>query len=177
MICVGQIHSVNIGSAETATCNGRTFLTGFRKRPVGPISVQALGLADDAQMTMHLHDGDNAKAVYAYASEDYEWFAGTYDITPEVGLFGAIDRDMNLPSMCRDFASTRVNRRNHPLRELIYETTARCLVVDEYCPNDDLLCAGGKGGLRMLELTNAAANLHRDVDGPTDGLERGSIIA
>ena len=85
----GTIESVNLGQLEDVTFGGRTFQTGFRKRPVSvPVVVRGLMLDGDVQCSMHLHEGTNSKAVYAYSHEDYVWFASQYAIDPEPGLFG-----------------------------------------------------------------------------------------
>lgn len=86
---MGTIESVNIGQLEEITYRGKTFRTGFRKNPVaGRVRAGEIMLADDTQVCMHLHGGDNAKAVYAYALEDYAWFASQHGIAPQPGLFG-----------------------------------------------------------------------------------------
>ena len=95
---MGTIESVNVGQVEEVTYEGRTFKTGFRKRPVpGPIAIGELMLEGDVQCCMHLGHGTNAKAIYAYAREDYECFASQYGIDPEPGLFHvALRRDSQL---------------------------------------------------------------------------------
>jgi MOSC domain-containing protein YiiM len=89
MIAAGTITSVNVGPRKRVEYLGKTFYTGFCKQPVtGPVFAGGIALAGDTQVCMHLHEGDNAKAIYAYTLEDYDWFAAEYGITPERALFG-----------------------------------------------------------------------------------------
>ncbi len=89
MIPAGTVASLNVGAIEEATFRGRQFQTAFRKKPVeGRIRAERVMLQGDAQASIHLHEGENAKALYAYALEDYEWFAATYRIAVEPALFG-----------------------------------------------------------------------------------------
>lgn len=61
--------------------------TGIDKRPViGPVAVTALGLAGDRQLDS-THGGPD-KAVYAYASEDADWWASELGIPVPPGTFG-----------------------------------------------------------------------------------------
>lgn len=83
-----QIASVNLGSAEIIEYDGRRKTTGICKQPVSDkVEVTQLGLKGD-----HVHDakhhGGIDQAVYAYSTEDYEWWATETgrEFTP--GLFG-----------------------------------------------------------------------------------------
>ncbi len=61
--------------------------TAIDKRPVhGPVEVTVLGLAGDRQMDS-THGGPD-KAVYAYASEDADWWAGELGVPVPHGTFG-----------------------------------------------------------------------------------------
>ncbi len=62
--------------------------TAIDKRPVeGPVPVGELGLAGDRQMDTDNHGGPE-KAVYAYAVEDADWWAGQLEREIRPGLFG-----------------------------------------------------------------------------------------
>jgi MOSC domain-containing protein YiiM len=61
--------------------------TAIDKRPVlGPVEVGELGLAEDRQLS-RIHGGRD-KAVYAYAEEDADWWAGELGREIPPGLFG-----------------------------------------------------------------------------------------
>lgn len=61
--------------------------TAIDKRPVsGPVEVGELGLAGDRQLS-RIHGGRD-KAVYAYATEDADWWAGELERDLPPGLFG-----------------------------------------------------------------------------------------
>lgn len=61
-----RLLSVNLASASPLPIDGKSVLSGIRKRAVdGPVAVQALGLAGDEQADPSVHGGIS-KAVYAY---------------------------------------------------------------------------------------------------------------
>jgi len=61
--------------------------TAIDKRPVrGPVEVTVLGLAGDRQLD-RTHGGRD-KAVYAYASEDAQWWADQLGVSIPPGMFG-----------------------------------------------------------------------------------------
>src|SRR5215470_9519665 len=72
-------------------------VTGIAKRPVsGPVEVRApgpkttglgSGLIGDQVFDVEHHGGDD-QAVYAYAQEDYDWWAQRLGRTLHPGLFG-----------------------------------------------------------------------------------------
>ena len=66
---------------------GRTVRTGIWKSPVdGRVAVRGVNLDGDDQADRRVHGGPD-KAVYAYASEDYAWWADQGDdVGP--GTFG-----------------------------------------------------------------------------------------
>lgn len=67
----------------------RRIVTGIHKRPLsGPVEVARLGLAGDEQADLTLHGGLD-KAVYAYPSEHYGFWAGH--------RLAALKRDEPLP--------------------------------------------------------------------------------
>jgi MOSC domain-containing protein YiiM len=78
VVAVTVVHQVRPGYFQD---------TAIDKRPVdGPVAVTELGLEGDQQLNRH-HGGPD-KAVYAYATEDADWWATELgrDIPP--GLFG-----------------------------------------------------------------------------------------
>ena len=67
---------------------GRTVETGIWKSPVdGPLAVGSDQLEGDGQADLRVHGGRD-KAVYAYAMEDLDWWAATYDRPFPPGLLG-----------------------------------------------------------------------------------------
>ena len=71
----GRVVSVNVGVPHTAEWRGRTVTSAIWKQPVdGPIEVAGVNLAGDDQADRRVHGGID-KAVYAYATEDYDWWA------------------------------------------------------------------------------------------------------
>jgi MOSC domain-containing protein YiiM len=81
------VRSVNVGAPRTVPWQGRDVTSGIWKEPVaGPIRVEGVNLAGDDQADRRVHGGPD-KAVYAYASEDYDWWAdSTGPLAP--GTFG-----------------------------------------------------------------------------------------
>ena len=78
LLTVNVVHTVRPGYFQN---------TAIDKRPVeGPVAITELGLETDQQLNRH-HGGLD-KAVYAYATEDAEWWAAELgrDIPP--GMFG-----------------------------------------------------------------------------------------
>lgn len=83
-------------SLVTAVCrvdrllpdSGTIGITAIDKRPVdGPVRVRPLGLRADVQADRKHHGGVD-QAVYAYAQEDADHFAGVLDREVTPGLFG-----------------------------------------------------------------------------------------
>jgi MOSC domain-containing protein YiiM len=80
----GRVVAVNVVARVTPGYFGDTAID---KRPVaGPVEVGVLGLTDDRQLS-RIHGGPD-KAVYAYAVEDADWWAGELDREIPPGLFG-----------------------------------------------------------------------------------------
>jgi MOSC domain-containing protein YiiM len=84
-----KVASVNIGKVETIPYKGRQIKTGIFKYPVsGSVKVGVLGLEGDAIVDLK-HHGGLEQAVYAYASEHYDYWKMKYpDLNWEFGMFG-----------------------------------------------------------------------------------------
>ena len=68
------VNSVNVSLARRVDINGRAVMTAIGKRAViGPVVVDAMGLAGDEQADLTVHGG-LSKAVYAYPSEHYTFW-------------------------------------------------------------------------------------------------------
>lgn len=67
--------SVNVGLPQTVEHKGRQIRTAIFKSPVaGPVRVGRLNLDGDGQADLRVHGGED-KAVYAYPSEHYAFWA------------------------------------------------------------------------------------------------------
>jgi MOSC domain-containing protein YiiM len=80
--------SVNVGLAQELKQNRDTVLTAIWKQPVnGPVAVRGVNLAGDDQGDRKVHGGPD-RAVYAYATEDYAFWAAAEKFSVYPGLFG-----------------------------------------------------------------------------------------
>jgi MOSC domain-containing protein YiiM len=69
--------SVNIGRPRAVEWRGREVTTAIWKEPVnGPVTLEGVNFVGDDQADRRVHGGPD-KAVYAYAVEDYDWWALT----------------------------------------------------------------------------------------------------
>ena len=85
---MSRIISVNAGELRAVEFRGRMVSTGIYKVPVeGAVRVEGVNLGGDDQADRRVHGGVD-KAVYAYASEDYEWWSGQLGRTLPPGTFG-----------------------------------------------------------------------------------------
>jgi MOSC domain-containing protein YiiM len=86
---VGRLVSVNVATPRTVEWYGRDVRSAIWKTPVeGPVEVRHDNLAGDDQADRRVHGGVD-KAVYAYAVEDYSWWASTsFDSAFGPGTFG-----------------------------------------------------------------------------------------
>jgi MOSC domain-containing protein YiiM len=83
-----RIVSVNVGRAETILHAGQSHLSGIKKKPVeGRIEISELGVQGDAVVDTRHHGGPD-QAVYAYRSEDYDWWAAQSGREFPPGVFG-----------------------------------------------------------------------------------------
>lgn len=81
--------SVNVTELrELTVLDGRTVKTGLFKQPAaGPVMVRRDGLEGDSIGDRRAH-GSPDQAVYAYAREDQEWWAGELGRELDEGFFG-----------------------------------------------------------------------------------------
>jgi MOSC domain-containing protein YiiM len=76
MSAEGWVRSVNVGRVRTLIHAHRTVTTGIFKQPVeGRVGVHGVNLDGDDQADRRVHGGPD-RAVYSYAVEDLEWWAG-----------------------------------------------------------------------------------------------------
>lgn len=98
--------SVNVGRAVDAAWAGRLKRTAIHKRPAGDrVKVCALGLDGDEQADLENHGGPD-KAVYAYAREELDRWAGLLDRELRDGVFGE-----NLTTSGLDVTEARLGER------------------------------------------------------------------
>jgi MOSC domain-containing protein YiiM len=72
-----EVVSINVGRPRTVEWRGRQVTSAIWKDPVnGPVTVEGINLAGDDQADRRVHGGPD-KAVYAYAVEDYDWWASS----------------------------------------------------------------------------------------------------
>ncbi len=84
-----KIISVNVGLPREVVWKGRKVTTGIFKEPVeGAVKVRGFNLDGDRQADLSVHGGRD-KAVYAYASEHYDyWRKELPEMNLPFGMFG-----------------------------------------------------------------------------------------
>jgi MOSC domain-containing protein YiiM len=84
----GRLLSVNLARMRVIVLNGEPVKTGIYKYPAaGRHRLQENRVGADRQADRDVHGGYD-KAVYAYANEDYEWWAAELERETAPGLFG-----------------------------------------------------------------------------------------
>ena len=82
------VDSVNVGRPRPVQWQGRTVTTAIWKAPVaGPVLVSGVNVDGDEQADREVHGGVD-KALYAYAGEDLDWWAGRLGRQLGSGTFG-----------------------------------------------------------------------------------------
>jgi MOSC domain-containing protein YiiM len=85
---VGVVVSVNVGTPREVSWRGQTVRTAIWKDPVaGRVKVRGVNVDGDEQGNREVHGGVD-KALYAYAAEDYEWWAAELGRELAPGTFG-----------------------------------------------------------------------------------------
>jgi MOSC domain-containing protein YiiM len=85
---IGHIESVNVGQPRKVPWHDRVVTTSIWKVPVkGRIAAAGVNLDGDGQADRRVHGGPT-KAIYAYAIEDYHWWAGQIGSPLAPGTFG-----------------------------------------------------------------------------------------
>lgn len=80
--------SVNVGAVRTVERGGAPITTGIFKEPVtGRVRLRGVNLDGDDQADRDVHGGPD-RAAYAYAAEDYDWWAGELGKACAPGTFG-----------------------------------------------------------------------------------------
>jgi MOSC domain-containing protein YiiM len=82
------VESVNVGTPRAVGWRGRTVTTAIWKAPVvGRVAVRGVNVDGDEQGDRKVHGGVD-KALYAYAAEDYGWWAEQLGRPLGPGTFG-----------------------------------------------------------------------------------------
>lgn len=85
---IGHIRSVNVGRPRKVPWHDRHVTTAIWKEPItGRIAAAGVNLDGDDQADRRVHGGPT-KAIYAYAIEDYDWWAGQLGSRLTPGTFG-----------------------------------------------------------------------------------------
>jgi MOSC domain-containing protein YiiM len=85
---IGHVVSVNVGRPRQVPWHDRTVTTAIWKQPVsGRVHATGDNLDGDHQADRRVHGGPT-KAIYAYALEDYQWWAGQLGSPLAPGTFG-----------------------------------------------------------------------------------------
>lgn len=86
---MARVRSLNVGLPKViGERRGEPVLSGIDKRPVdAPLAVRGVNVDGDGQADLTVHGGVD-KAVYAYAQEDADWWAGELDREIWPGIFG-----------------------------------------------------------------------------------------
>ncbi len=85
---IGCVLSVNVGRPRQVEIDGRVVTTAIWKSPVaGRSAVSGVNVEGDDQGDRRVHGGAD-KAVYAYSSEDYEWWQERLGRKLSPGTFG-----------------------------------------------------------------------------------------
>jgi len=84
-----SIVAVNVGLIREVVWRGSIVRTGIWKEPVGTraVALRGVNLDGDDQADRRVHGGVD-KAVYAYAEEDYRYWADEEGVRTQPGLFG-----------------------------------------------------------------------------------------
>jgi MOSC domain-containing protein YiiM len=83
-----SIVAVNVGAVRSVEYGGKLITTGIFKEPVaGRVRLHGVNFDGDDQADRGVHGGD-VRAAYAYAAEDYDWWAGELGRACAPGTFG-----------------------------------------------------------------------------------------
>lgn len=175
-----RVEAVCVGRARTVEHSGRSERTAIDKRPVeGPVLVMPSGLDGDERADL-AHHGHADQAVYAYASEDADHWAGVLERDVAPGALGE-----NLRTSGLDVSGACIGERWR-VGDVLLEVAAPrtpCRTFVRHWDVPDLIerfTAAGRPGayLRVLEPGHVRA---RDpievVERPVDGISVATVLA
>jgi MOSC domain-containing protein YiiM len=103
-----EVISVNVGLPRTETWAGRQVTSAIWKEPVvGRVPVGGVNFEGDDQADRRVHGGPD-KAVYAYATEDYDWWNTELGTPVSIATFGE-----NLTTRGIDLSQCVIGQRWH----------------------------------------------------------------
>ncbi len=149
----GRLLSVNVGRRRQFEYKGRPAESAIWKLPIeGRVLARGVNLQGDEQADRSVHGGPD-KAVYAYASEDYDWWSEELGRELEYGEFGE-----NLTTAGLDLTNALVGERWEVGSTVLEVSEARMpcwklgvRVNDKHFPQH-FLAAGRPGAyLRILQ--------------------------
>lgn len=97
-----RVVSVNVGGIRNVEWHGRIVSTGIWKQPTNArVALRGVNFVGDDQADRTVHGGVD-KAVYAYATEDYEYWRDSENLNTTPGLFGEnlTVEGLDLPNSC-----------------------------------------------------------------------------
>ena len=125
-----RIESINVGRVETVRRGDKAMQTGICKRPVAePVQIGVQGIPGDAIVATEHHGGPD-QAIYAYSSDDYDWWAESMGLEVFPGLFGE-----NLT--IRDMPSDMTIGDRLLIGEVVLEATAPRIPCDTFAARMD----------------------------------------
>ena len=125
-----RIESINVGRVETVRRGDKAMQTGICKRPVtGSVQIGVQVIPGDAIVSTEHHGGSD-QAIYAYSSDDYDWWARSMGIDVAPGLFGE-----NLT--IRDMPSDMTIGDRLLIGEVVLEATAPRIPCDTFAARMD----------------------------------------
>ena len=96
-----RLESINVGRRETIAHGDKSMTTGICKYPRrGPVRITTDGIPGDAILATRHHGGPD-QAIYAYSSDDYDWWSRTTGRAFYPGLFGENLTIRDMPSDMR----------------------------------------------------------------------------
>lgn len=175
-----RVISVNVGAVREIEWRGDLVTTGIWKHPVtGRIALRGVNFAGDDQADRTVHGGVD-KAVYAYATEDYDFWREHEGIDTSIGLFGE-----NLTLSGIDLSSALVGERWSVGTALLEVAQPRlpCFKLgirmgDPMFPKRFLAARRMGAYFRIIEEGDVGAgDLVRVTERPSHGITLGHMVA
>lgn len=142
VVARGRVLSVNVGQPAGSQWRGAAVTSAIVKRPVrGPVAVRGVNLAGDRQADLAVHGGPR-KALYAYPSEHYLWWAAEFGVDPSA--WGFVGENLTIAGITEDEVS---------FGDLLTVGTARLVVTEPRGPCYKLAMRVGadQAPVRMLQ--------------------------
>jgi len=163
MSASARIVSVNTGTVTDLVIAGRPDHSAIDKRPVGAAAVGRLGLAGDEHGDTENHGGLD-QALYAYAREDLDWWAGRLGRELRNGRFGE-----NITTSGIDISTALIGE-TWRMGAIVVQVTAPripCETFKAWTGEDHWVkrfAAGGRPGAYLRVLTEGAISAGDDIE-------------